>query len=196
MKLSHGSLGSIDSQSPMIVRLKGNTMTLSMYETSAPFFIRHLTNISNIISKGAKDAETRKIEHSVLLEARLAPDMLPLVRQIQIISDNAKGAMSRLAGVDIPSWPDTETSFPELQARIAKTIDYVKTFNPEQINGSEDRQIFLRLGWKIPHDLTGKSLLMEFQIPDFMFHCAMVYAILRHNGVMIGKQDFLGEIGR
>jgi uncharacterized protein len=168
-------------------------MTLTMHQAAAPLFTQHLTNLSGILTKAAAHAEAKKIDPSVFLNARLAPDMFPLTRQVQVVSDNAKGGMSRLAGVEIPSWPDNEASFPELQARLAKTIEYVKSFKPEQLDGSEDKKILVKLG---PNEIpfTGRSLLFGFQIPNFLFHCAMAYAILRHHGVEIGKLDFIGGL--
>ena len=169
-------------------------MTLSMYQASAPVFTQHLTNLSAILAKAAAHAEARKIDPQVFLTARLAPDMFALSRQVQIASDSAKGCMARLAGVDVPSWPDNEASFPELQARMTKTTDYVKGFKPAQIDGSEERQIMVQLGPDTKLPFTGYTLLFGFQLPNFFFHCSMAYAILRHNGVEIGKRDFLGAM--
>jgi hypothetical protein len=168
-------------------------MALSMYQASAPLFTQFLSSLSGVLAKGAAHAEARKIDPNVFLSARLAPDMFPLTRQVQIVSDNAKAGMARLAGVEIPSWPDNEASFPELQARLTKTIDYVKSFKPGQIEGSEDREIIVQLGPnKVP--FTGRSLLFGFQIPNFLFHCTTAYDILRHNGVELGKRDFIGAV--
>ena len=166
-------------------------MPLSMYAVSIPVLVRGLNNLSAILDKGAASAEARKIDPAVLVAARLAPDMHPLSRQVQIASDSAKGAAARLAGVEAPSWPDTETSFAELQARIKKTIDYLETFKPEQIDGAEDRVVKLNLGAG-EVDFPGQQFLFGFVLPNFFFHVTTAFAILRHNGVEIGKRDYLG----
>ncbi len=166
-------------------------MPLSMYQASVPVYTQFLGSLSGILKKAATHAEAKKIEPSVLINARLAPDMFALARQIQIATDHAKGSLARLAGVEIPSYPDTETTFDELQARIAKTLDYVKSFKPEQIDGSETREIVLTFGTqKFP--FTGQTYLIQFALPNFYFHASMAYGILRHNGVEIGKRDFMG----
>ncbi len=167
-------------------------MTLSMYQASIPSFIRMLGNLSDIMTKAEDYAESKKIDPSVLINARLAPDMFPLSRQIQIATDSVKGCGARLAGVDVPSYPDTESTFAELQARIRKTVDFLKTFKPEQIDGSEGRDILLKMR---TGDLTfqGQAYLTHFVLPNFYFHTSMAYAILRHNGLDIGKMDFLGK---
>jgi hypothetical protein len=166
-------------------------MTLSMYQASMPNFIRGLNNLSAILHKAVMHAEAKKIDPSVFVNARLAPDMFPLARQIQIVSDGAKGCAARLAGVEVPSYPDTETTFPELQDRIAKTVDFLKSFKPEQIDGSEEKTIELKVG---PRELKfkGQEYLTHFVVPNFYFHITAAYAILRHNGVEIGKRDYLG----
>jgi hypothetical protein len=167
-------------------------MTLSMYQASVPLFRRSLAALGAVLGKGAAFAEAKKIDPSVLLQARLAPDMFPLVRQVQSASDSAKGCVARLAGAEVPSWPDTETSFAELQSRIARTLEYVAGFAPDQIDGSEARQVVLtfRTG-EVTFD--GQVYLIGFVIPNFLFHCTTAYAILRHNGVELGKRDYLGE---
>lgn len=168
-------------------------MSLSMYQASAPVFLRGLTAISAVLDKAAANAEARKIDPSVFVQARLAPDMLPFRAQIQIATDGAKGAMGRLAGVEIPSMPDTETSFDELKARLQKTQDFINTIEASQVDGSEDKEIVLKLG---PNSMTfkGQPYLLHFALPNFFFHLTTAYAILRHNGVDIGKRDFLGGI--
>lgn len=166
-------------------------MSLSMYQASVPPFTQFLTSLSGVLKKGAIYAEAKKFDPSVLIDARIAPDMFALARQVQIATDHAKGAVSRLAGVDVPSYPDTETTFDELQARIAKTLAYVKSFKPEQIDGSEGREIVLTFGTqKFPFN--GQTYLIQFALPNFYFHTSMAYAILRHNGVDVGKRDFMG----
>jgi len=167
-------------------------MTLSMYQASAPVYEQFLGSLSIILKKGAAFAEAKKIDPSVLLTARLSPDMFAFTRQVQIATDHAKGSMARLSGTDVPSYPDTESSFEELQARVAKTRDFVKTFKPEQIDGSEEREIVLTFGTqKFP--FTGQTYLVNFALPNFYFHTSMAYAILRHNGVDVGKMDFMGR---
>lgn len=168
-------------------------MSLSMYQASVPVFIRAFDNLSAILHKAAAYAEARKIDPSVLINARLYPDMLPLSRQVQIASDNAKGAAGRLAQVERPAWDDNETTFDELQARIAKTIAFLKAIKPEQIDGSEERAISLKVG---PNDLNfqGQAYLLGFALPNVFFHATTAYAILRHSGVDIGKMDFLGAM--
>ena len=162
-----------------------------MYDASVPVLIRGLGNLSALLEKGLASAEARKIDPAVLVSARLAPDMHPLKNQVQIASDSAKGAASRLAGVDNPSWPDTETTFPELQARIKQTIDYLQTFKPEQFEGSETKTVTLPSpGGDMK--FTGQEFLFGFVLPNFFFHVTTAHAILRHNGVPIGKLDYLG----
>jgi uncharacterized protein len=167
------------------------SMSLSMYDACVPVLVRGLTNLSAILEKGAASGEARKIDPAVLIGSRLAPDMHPLSRQVQIASDSAKGAAARLSGTESPSWPDTETTFPELQARIKKTIDYLQAFKPEQFEGAEARTITLPSpGGEMK--FTGKDFLFGFALPNTFFHLTTAYAILRHNGVAIGKMDFLG----
>lgn len=168
-------------------------MTISMYQASIPPIIRTLTNLREILRKAANHAEVKKIDPSVLVNARLYPDMFPLARQIQIATDNAKGSASRLAGVQPPKYEDNETTVAELVARIDKTIALLQSFTPEQINGSEDQTITLPM-----HDRTitfkGLPYLVDYVLPNIYFHVTTAYAILRHNGVEIGKKDFLGKI--
>ena len=167
-------------------------MTLSMYQASVPVFVRGLENLAAILAKGAAHAEAKKIDPAVFINARLAPDMLALARQVQIASDSAKGCVARLAGVDVPSFADTETTFPELQARIAKTIDFLKGFKAEQIDGSEERTCILKTRTdEIKH--RGQDYLFKLALPNFFFHVTTTYDILRHNGVELGKMDYLGR---
>ena len=168
-------------------------MSLSMYQASVPVFLRNLTNLKAILEKGAADAEARKIEPSVFVNARLAPDMFALARQVQIATDTVKGAGARLAGIDVPSYEDTETTFPELQARLDKTIAFLKTLKADQIDGSEERTIVLKMR-SGDISFTGQNYLLNFVLPNLFFHCTTTYAILRHNGVQVGKMDFLGGI--
>jgi hypothetical protein len=166
-------------------------MSLSMYQASVPALVRALGALSAILDKGVADAEARKIDPDVLVRARLAPDMHPLSRQIQIVSDTAKGGAARLAGIDPPSFPDTETTFPELKERIAKTLAFIQGIPADKFEGAEDRAITL----KFPNgemNFTGVEYLQGFVLPNLYFHVTTAYAILRHNGVPVGKRDFLG----
>jgi hypothetical protein len=166
-------------------------MTISMYQASVPVMARMFGHLSAILTKAEEDATARKIEPSVFLNARLAPDMHPLTRQIQIASDAAKGGVARLAGIDVPSFADDETSFSELQARIKKTVDFLESVTPAQIDGSEEKTITLKFpGREV--SFPGQVFLLNFTLPNFFFHVTMAYAILRHNGVAVGKMDFLG----
>lgn len=166
-------------------------MTLSMYQASVPVFIRGLTNLATILQKAAAHAQTKKIDPAALVNARLYPDMFPLPRQVQIATDHARGAAARLAGMERPSYPDTETTFEQLQARIARTIAYLETFKAAQIDGSEDRAITVpNRGNDVP--FKGQPYLLGFALPNFYFHTVTAYAILRHAGVEIGKVDYIG----
>jgi hypothetical protein len=167
-------------------------MSLSMYQASIPVFIRNLNNLSAILTKAEANAQARKIEPEVFVNARLAPDMFPLSRQVQIATDAVKGCAARLAGVEVPSFPDTEKTFPDLQARIAKTADFLKTFKAGQIDGTEEKKIALKVGGQ---DMTfaGQVYLLNFVLPNLYFHITTAYAILRHNGVELGKKDYLGN---
>jgi uncharacterized protein len=168
-------------------------MTISMYQASVPVFQRTLGALDKILDKAAAYAEERKIDPAVLVGARLYPDMFPLSRQVQIATDHAKGASARLAGLPVPSFEDAEKSFPELKARIAKTLAFIATVKPEQIDGSEGRDITLKAG---PRELSfkGQEYLLFFALPNFYFHATTAFGILRHNGVPIGKLDFLGVV--
>lgn len=167
-------------------------MSLSMYQASTPVFIRGLGNLSAILDKAAAHAEARKIDPAVFINARLAPDMFPLPHQVQIVTDVVKGCAARLAGIEVPSYEDTETTFPELQARIKKTVAFLKSVSAAQIDGSEERKITLRLRGKDVSFL-GQPYLLNFVLPNFYFHITAAYAILRHNGLEIGKLDYLGS---
>lgn len=167
-------------------------MSLSMHDASLAQFIRMLGNLSAILNKAEAYAAERKIEPSVLLNARLAPDMLPLISQVQIASDSVKGCAARLAGIDIPSYADNESSFAELQTRIAKTQAFLGSVTAVQLEGSEGKSITLNFpGLEL--QFTGQEYLLHFVLPNFYFHLTTAYAILRHNGLAIGKMDFLGR---
>jgi len=162
-----------------------------MYQASAPRFANTLGNLAAILDKAQAHCEMRKIDPLVLTGARLYPDMFPFSRQVQIACDTAKGAVARLAGAEIPKYEDTERTFEELKARIAKTVDFVRSVKAERIDGSEEKEIVLpmRSGER---RYTGLQYLLGHAVPNFYFHVTTAYAILRHNGVEIGKQDYLG----
>lgn len=167
-------------------------MTISMYQASVPVFTRMLTNLATILEKAAAHAEAKKIDPTVFINARLYPDMLPLARQIMIASDTAKGGAARLAGVEPPSYEDNETTFPELIERLRKTIAYLNTLKPGQIDGSEKKTITLKArGDTLTFE--GMTFLLNRALPNLYFHVSAAYAILRHNGIDIGKKDYLGK---
>jgi hypothetical protein len=166
-------------------------MTISMYQASIPAFMPTLEALSAILDKAERFCAARKIDQSVLVNARLAPDMFPLSRQVQIACDFAKGAGARLAGIDVPSYEDSEKSFPELKARIAKTIAFLRTLAAAQIDGSETRDISIKIGGN-PVTFKGQFYLVNFALPNYYFHLTAAYAILRHNGVELSKGDYLG----
>jgi hypothetical protein len=168
-------------------------MQISMYRASVPVFARNLRNLIGILRKAEASATERKIDQSVLLGYRLAPDMFPLTRQVQIATDMAKGCVSRLAGVEIPAYDDKEATFGELIARLEKCVAYLESFKPAQIDGTEDKTIVLK---RPTGDVSypGLQYLLEYVTPNVYFHCASTYAILRHCGVGIGKKDFIGPL--
>jgi hypothetical protein len=168
-------------------------MAISMYQATIPVFLRSLTNLSAVLGKAAESAKVRKIEEEVFIRARLAADMLPLAEQIQFVIIHAKGVGARLAGLEIPEFGSAEASFADLQHRIAKTVSFLQGLSASQIDGSESRAVVLNLqGKKIT--FTGQDYLLNFALPNFYFHHAIAYAILRHNGVEIGKADYLGPL--
>ena len=166
-------------------------MSLSMYQASIPVFVRMLGNLSKILDKAAAHAEVKQIDPTIFVNGRLSPDMFPLSRQVQIATDVVKGCAARLAGISVPSYEDNETTFIELQARIAKTKAFIETVNAGQVDGSEERPITLKFGSKELHFL-GQPYLLDFVLPNFYFHVTTTYAILRHSGVDVGKTDFTG----
>ncbi len=166
-------------------------MSLSMYQASTPMFVRQLTALTAILKTAAAFAEARKIDPSVLLNARLAPDQFALTRQVQIATDGAKGGIARLAGLEAPAYPDDETTFEQLEARLTKTIAFLQSVPADQVDGSEERPINIKLR-SGELNFTGQDFLLHFVIPNFFFHVTTAYAILRHNGVEIGKRDYLG----
>jgi len=167
-------------------------MTLSMYQASLPIFTQMLNSLAGVLSKAEAHASAKKIDPAALLGARLFPDMFPLTRQVQLTCDFAKNTAARLAGQEPPKWEDNEASFTDLQARIAKTLDFLKGFKPAQIDGSEERDVTLPMR-DGPKTFKGRNYLLGFALPNFFFHHTATYTLLRHNGVEIGKRDFLGQ---
>jgi hypothetical protein len=168
-------------------------MSISMYDLLIPVLTRGLTTMSAVLDKAAAHAAAKKFDSAVLAQARLFPDMYPLVRQVQIACDTAKGAAARLAGIEAPRHEDTEVTLAELKARIAKTLDVVKSVTAAQLKDAESRAIEIKFpngSWKF----NGIGYLTDFVLPNFFFHVSMVYALLRKNGIEIGKSDFLGDI--
>jgi hypothetical protein len=166
-------------------------MSISMYQASAPRFANILNNLSAILAKAKVHAEAKKIDEQVLTSSRLFPDMFALARQVQIACDTAKGAVARLAGVEIPKHEDTEKTFDELRERIARTLAFIATVKAAQIDGTEDKEIVLKLqGKDVP--TKGMTYLLGRAWPNFYFHVTTAYNILRHNGVELGKGDFIG----
>lgn len=168
-------------------------MSNSMYQGSALVFVHNLKNLSKLLKKAAADARARDYDPSVLLSTRLAPDMFPLLRQVQVTTDNAKGCSARLAGVDVPAFADNETTFAELQERIKRTLAFIRSLKAAQFEGSETRVVVM----KTPiGNLTfnGADYLNGWALPNFYFHYAAAYNLLRHNGVQLGKLDYLGPV--
>jgi len=168
-------------------------MSLTMHSASAPVFSRILGNMVVWLDRAEAHAQARKFDPNNYLGLRLAPDMLPLSRQIQIASDGAKGCMSRLAGIEIPKWEDNEASLDELRARIRRTVAHVQSFSAAQIDGSDDRAISVPMRSGDALQFTGETFLKHFALPNFFFHATTTYALLRHAGVELGKADFLGR---
>ncbi len=167
-------------------------MTISMYQASVPVFKRMLKNLSAILDKAAAHTMAKKIDPMVLASDRLAPDMLPFPKQIFIACDIAKFAVARLAGVEAPKFADDEKTFDEFKTRIQKTIDFLDTVKPQQIDGTEDKEITFPVGGK-PMTFKGLPYLLNFVMPNVYFHITTAYAILRHNGVELGKMDYIGR---
>lgn len=168
-------------------------MNLSVYQAAIPPIVRMLNNLGAILDKAATHATEHKIDPSVLLGYRLYPDMLPMIRQVQIATDHAKGCAARLAGHEPPKYEDNEASFPELAARIAKTVAYLESFKPAQFEGAEERAVTVPMRDRtLNYD--GLTYLLGFALPNFYFHVTTAYDILRHCGVKIGKRDFIGKL--
>lgn len=166
-------------------------MTMSMHAASVPVFQHMLRNLSHILDKGEANAQARKIDPAVLAGSRLAPDMLPFTRQILIACDAAKNGVARIAGVEAPRFEDTEASFPELKARIQKTLDYLGTVPAASLDGTEDKEITFPVGRDSSRTMKAQAYLTTWVLPNFFFHITTAYAILRHNGVDLGKADYL-----
>jgi hypothetical protein len=167
-------------------------MSPTMHAASVPVFRQMLTSLRSLLDKAEASARARKFEPAVLLQARLAPDMFPLLKQVQIAADFAKGVSARLAGVEVPSHPDTEQTFDDLRARIDSTLAFIGGLDPAAFAGSETREIVLRPGTPKEQRYDGQRYLLAYGLPQFFFHVTTVYALLRHNGVEIGKKDFMG----
>lgn len=168
-------------------------MTINLHQASVPVFVQQLRAMKGVLAKAEAYAAAKKIQPEVLLNARLFPDMLPFVRQVQIASDFAKGCTARLAGREVPKWEDTEKTFAELQLRLDKAIDFVTAVPAEEIIGQEAREVTLPVGGQ-PMNFVAQPYLLGFVLPNFFFHASTAYAILRHNGVEIGKRDFVGQL--
>jgi len=167
-------------------------VTISMYQASVPRFVNILGNLSNILDKAQAHVDAKKLDTATLTSYRLFPDMLPMTTQIQIACDAAKGVVARLAGVEIPVYEDNEKTLSDLKARIAKTIAFIQSVTPGQIDGTEDKEIVIKRGDKETH-YKGMQFLLGHAVPNFYFHVTTAYNILRHNGVEIGKRDYLGN---
>ena len=167
-------------------------MTVSMYDASVPVIKQMLASLSELLAKAEAHAAEKKIEPAALLQARLFPDMFPLARQVQIACDFAKSIPSRLAGIEVPAYDDTEQTFEQLQARIAKTLALIDGIDPASFAGSETLQIVLRPGTPKERTISGQSYLFNYGLPQFFFHVTTAYALLRHNGVEVGKKDYMG----
>lgn len=167
-------------------------MTISLYAASVPVFRQMLGSVSALLTTAEAHAEAKKIEPGVFLQARLFPDMFPLIRQVQIASDFARGVSARLAGVEVPKYEDKEQSFADLQELISKTLAFLDGFTPAQIDGNEEREIITRPGTPKERKFKGQDYLLNYGIPQFFFHITTTYAILRSNGLEVGKKDFMG----
>ena len=168
-------------------------MAITLYAASVPVFKQMLSSLSDILHKSEEHRAEKNIEASALLQARLFPDMFALTRQVQIAADFARGITSRLAGVEVPKYDDNEQTFADLHSLLAKTLAYLDSFTPEQINGQEDREIITRPGTPKERRFNGQDYLLSYGIPQFFFHVSTSYAILRHSGIAVGKRDYMGN---
>lgn len=166
-------------------------MAISVFDQTVSAMSRMLLNLDAIVSRAEKYAEEKRIAPEALIQARLYPDMLPFVSQVRIATDTAKGAASRLTGTEMPKWADDEVTFEEIHARIRKALDYLSGFSPEQFEASETRDVELKLPNRTLQ-FTGRDYILGFVLPNFYFHVTTAYNILRHNGLEIGKPDFMG----
>ncbi len=167
-------------------------MTLTVYQVTVPVFIRMLNNLAGILEKAAEHCTTRKIDPAALIHARLYPDMFDLARQVQVACDHARNGAARLAGLEAPDMEKTEQTFAELKERIRKTVAFLETFRPEQFEGAETREVTIKRGeTTVTYD--GLDYLLNRVLPNFYFHVTTAYDILRHNGVELGKRDYLGR---
>jgi uncharacterized protein len=169
-------------------------MPISMHAASVPLFARMLTNMLTWLDKAEAHAAAKKFDPSNYLGLRLSPDMLPFSAQIQIASDTAKLCVARLTGVEAPKWPDDEKTLAELRARIQKAIDFVQSVPAAKFDGAESREVQIPMGPGRTMKLTGEAMLRGFSLPNFFFHVAMTYALLRQGGVELGKMDYLGAV--
>lgn len=167
-------------------------MTLSMHSASIPVFKQMLNSLHDVLTKAEAHAKTKNIAPEALLQARLFPDMFPLLRQVQIATDFARGVSARLAGAAVPSYGETEKTFADLQALIGKTLTFIDSLSPAQFDDSQAREIVLRPGTPKEKKLSGQAYLLHYGLPQFFFHVTTAYAIVRHNGIEIGKKDYMG----
>ena len=168
-------------------------MAMSLYQVTVPVFVKALSNLRSVLEKAKTHALDHKIEEAAFMQARLFPDMLPLPRQVQIATDIARGASARLAGQEPPPYEDNEQTFDDLLARIDRTLAYIKGLDEKALDGAETREITRPVRGQ-PHTFTGLNYLLQFAMPNVYFHCATAYGLLRHNGVPLGKADFLGTL--
>ncbi|MBV6272824.1 DUF1993 domain-containing protein [Alcaligenaceae bacterium CGII-47] len=168
-------------------------MAISLYASSVPVFQQMLNSLDAILSKAEAHATERRIEPDALLQARLYPDMFPFIRQVQIAADFARGTSARLAGAEVPTYDGDEKTFADLHALIKKSLDFINGFTAAQIDGQESRTIVLRPGTPKERQLTGQAYLLSYSLPQFFFHVTTAYALLRHNGVEVGKRDYMGQ---
>ena len=169
-------------------------MTISMHQASAPVLVQKLEALAGVLQKARAEVDAGRLSEAELMEARLAPDMYAFARQVQIASDMAKSGLARLAGQEPPSFPDVETTLAQLRERIARTIAYVNSVPATEVDGSEERVVTLKVGPDRTMEFKGQAYLLGFVLPNFYFHSAIAYGILRHKGVPLSKQDFIGAV--
>jgi uncharacterized protein len=164
-----------------------------MYSMSIPLFKQMLGGLSVVLQKAEAHANEKKLDHNALLQARLFPDMFPLLRQVQVATDFAKGVAARLAGIEVPKTEDNEVSFADLQVRIASMLVFIESIDAAKFDGAQSREIVTQAGTPKEKRFTGHSYLVNYGLPHFFFHCTTAYSILRHNGVEVGKKDYIGS---